>query len=134
VTRGGCLCGEVRYEIRGEPRSLTHCHCSMCRKAHGAAFATFIEIPAKDFQLVRGADRLVRYASSPGSVRPFCPRCGATLFFQTETEEEVWVAAGSLDGDAEIAPSVPRSHSYVASKAPWLHLADGLPRFDGEVA
>jgi hypothetical protein len=130
MMEGGCLCGDVRYEIAGTPRSATHCHCSMCRKAHGAAFATFIEIAADDFRLVRGADSLIHYESSRGSVRPFCPRCGSTLFFQAQAEEQVWVAAGSLDGECAIPPA---SHSYVASKAPWLHLEDGLPKFDTEV-
>ena len=37
---GGCLCGLVRYEIAASLGTTEHCHCSMCRKAHGAAFST----------------------------------------------------------------------------------------------
>ena len=41
MLRGSCLCGTVRYEIRGPVGRVSHCHCAMCRKAHGAAFATY---------------------------------------------------------------------------------------------
>jgi 8-oxo-dGTP pyrophosphatase MutT (NUDIX family) len=126
---GGCLCGEVRYEIRGEARSMTHCHCSMCRKAHGAAFATFIEFARSDFHYTRGEDSIERYLSSPGSRRPFCRSCGSTLLFETEDTEEIWIACGSLDGDPGCRPG---SHIFVASKAAWFHLDDELPKFDAD--
>ena len=124
---GGCLCGAVRYEIRGEVRSMTHCHCSMCRKAHGSAFVTFMEVSRCDFRLTSGEESLVAYESSPGSKRPFCSGCGATLLFDPESGASLWVAAGSLDGDPECRPE---SHIFVASKAPWLEIDDALPKFD----
>ncbi|MEM9775142.1 MAG: hypothetical protein AAF902_11220 [Chloroflexota bacterium] len=37
---GGCLCGAVRYKITGPAKSVEHCHCSHCRKAHGALYAS----------------------------------------------------------------------------------------------
>ncbi len=129
MTEGGCLCGEVRYEIRAEPRSMTHCHCSMCRKAHGAAFATFIEVARGDLRYTRGEDSLERYESSAGSRRPFCPRCGSTLLFDTEGDDAVWIAAGSLDGDPGIRPDV---HIFVASKAPWHRIDDEVAKFDAD--
>ena len=126
MIEGGCLCGAVRYEVRGESRSMQHCHCSMCRRAHGAAFVTFIEIARSDFVYACGEDSLERYESSPGSTRPFCPRCGSTLLFEREGEDEVWIAAGSLDGDPGVRPGF---HIFVASKAPWYPLHDELPKF-----
>ncbi len=127
MLEGGCLCGEVRYELLSEPRSMTHCHCSMCRKAHGAAFVTFIGILRSDFRFARGESSILRYESSPGCNRPFCRRCGSTLFFESAGEEEVWIAAGSLDGDPGCRPD---SHIFVGSKAPWHPLHDELPKFD----
>ena len=41
--RGGCLCGKVRYQIKGRLFDASHCHCSMCRRQHGAAFATYVD-------------------------------------------------------------------------------------------
>jgi hypothetical protein len=127
MIEGGCLCGAVRYELRGEPRSMTHCHCSMCRKAHGAAFVTFVEFARGDFRFTSGEDSTLPYESSPGSRRPFCRRCGSTLLFHSESDDEVWIAAGSLDTDPGCRPG---SHIFVASKAPWLHLDDALAKFD----
>lgn len=37
--RGGWLCGATGYVVDGEFARVTHCHCSTCRKGHGAAFA-----------------------------------------------------------------------------------------------
>jgi hypothetical protein len=128
---GGCLCGDVRYEIRGEPRSMTHCHCSMCRKAHGAAFGTFIEVARGDFRWTQGQASIQNYVSSPGSLRPFCRVCGSTLLFESESEDSVWISAGSLDGDPGCRPG---SEIFVGSKAPWFPLDSELPKFeeDGE--
>ena len=31
---GGCLCGTLRYRaVVGVSKTVTHCYCSMCRKA-----------------------------------------------------------------------------------------------------
>ncbi len=29
---GGCLCGAVRYEVRGPLRPVVYCHCAQCRR------------------------------------------------------------------------------------------------------
>lgn len=129
MIEGGCLCGEVRYQIRGEPRSMTHCHCSMCRKVHGAAFGTYVEIARSDLRYTSGEDSILPYQSSPGSKRPFCRRCGSTLLFESEGAGSLWIAAGSLDGDPGCRPG---SHIFVASKAPWYHFDDELPKFDAD--
>lgn len=81
MLRGSCLCGSVRYEIRGAVGRAVHCHCSMCRKAHGAAFATYGRVERSDFTLVSGAGDIASYSSSPGVTRTFCKRCGSNLQF-----------------------------------------------------
>ncbi len=77
MLRGGCLCGAIRYQIDGALGAMTHCHCSMCRKAHGAAFATYARVLLRDFRFDRGEDQLERYRSSPEVDRAFCKRCGS---------------------------------------------------------
>src|SRR5439155_26248296 len=44
-----------------------------------------------------------------------------------EAGEIVFIAPGLLDDDPEMRP---QAHIFVASKAPWHEIADGLPRFD----
>jgi hypothetical protein len=127
VIEGSCLCGDVRYRVDGPVFRMGHCHCSMCRKAHGAAFGTYVNARAEHFSFVRGEDRLGRYASSPGAVRTFCTRCGATLQWIADAPgAPIGIAAGTLDDDPGIRPEF---HIFVGSKAPWCELPeDGLPR------
>ncbi|MFZ2005552.1 MAG: hypothetical protein WB697_12720 [Stellaceae bacterium] len=33
ITTGRCLCGAIRYEFRGAPEWVVHCHCDSCRSA-----------------------------------------------------------------------------------------------------
>ena len=129
MVEGGCLCGAVRWEVDGPLRHITHCHCSMCRKAHGAAFATYARIGRKRFRFVRGEDVLVRYRSSEKVTRSFCPRCGSTLFWgHDETPDVVEIAVGSVDGDPI---GRPEAHIFVKDKACWVDILDALPRHEG---
>jgi len=126
MIRGSCLCGEVRFEISGALSGASHCHCSMCRKAHGAAFGTYAAARAADFRILSGEDRIVRYRSSAGIVRTFCARCGSTLQWLRESKPEIVdIALGVLDDDPGVRPA---SHIYVASKAPWHEITDRLPQ------
>ena len=128
MIRGSCLCGEVRFEISGKVSGGSNCHCSMCRKAHGAAFGTYALVDAADFRIISGAERIARYASSPGVWRTFCSRCGSNLQWQIETKPNiVEIALGVLDGDPAVRPA---RHIFVGSKAPWHEITDGLPQHD----
>ena len=123
---GSCLCGDVAWEVPGPCDFLYHCHCSICRKFHGASFATLAAAPAAGFRFVRGSERLRRYATSPGNERPFCERCGSPTPSEP-TGERVILPAGALDDDPGARPV---AHIFAASKAPWHEIADTLPRFD----
>ena len=126
MIRGSCLCGDVRIEINGKVSGGSHCHCSMCRKSHGAAFGTYALVNAADFRIVSGAERVTRYASSSGVSRTFCSRCGSTLQWQIETKPDiVEIALGVLDDDPGVRPS---RHIFVGSKAPWHEITDSLPQ------
>lgn len=128
MIRGSCLCGSVRYEIRGALARATNCHCSQCRKAHGAAFGTYARVNWVDFSLIAGEAEIGSYQSSPGVRRTFCKRCGSTLQFIRESRPESFsLTLGTLDEDPGIQPSV---HIFVGSKAPWFQITDGLPQHD----
>jgi len=129
MIRGSCLCKRVRFEIQGKPGPTSHCHCSMCRKATGAAFGTYAEVKIENLKIVSGAELIMRYRSSPGVERTFCARCGSTLQFVSEKNPgKVEVALGTLDDD----PGIPvLRHIFVASKAPWFEITDDLPQFPG---
>lgn len=123
--RGSCLCGAVRYEIAGSLTHAGHCHCSICRKAHGAAFATWAGVEAGHFRWTQGAHQVRCRESSPGHVRCFCEGCGAPLAAM-HGGEVTEVVFASLD-DPGIRPE---AHIFVGSHAIWHEITDGLPQFD----
>jgi len=128
VMRGSCLCGGIRYEISGALVGTLNCHCSMCRKATGAAFRTRASVRAGDFRFVVGEQLLARYGSSPGNVRTFCSVCGSTLITIFPDEPEVLgLALGTLDDDPKVQAGL---HVFVGSKAPWCCISDELPRYE----
>ena len=129
MIRGSCLCGSIRYEVRGPLGPASHCHCSMCRKAHGAAFGTYSRVQRSDFVLVSGSEDIASYQSSSEVTRTFCRRCGSTLQFIRATRPNTFsLALGTLDDDPGVRPSM---HIYVESKVPWLDINDGLPQHVG---
>lgn len=130
--KGSCLCGGIRYEIDGAFGTVVNCHCSMCRKATGAAFRTRAAVPADGFRWLTGESLVSRYESSPGETRTFCRVCGATLptFFR-DHPDQIGLPLGTLDDDPGVRPS---AHVFVDSKAPWFEIADDLPQFAGPLA
>ncbi|HEX6997275.1 MAG TPA: GFA family protein [Gammaproteobacteria bacterium] len=125
--RGGCLCGAVRYEVRGPYRWMAHCHCSLCRRHHGALFSTSLGVDARRFRWLAGEADIVHYRASPAFARPFCRVCGAKVPTASQLSAVVNVPAGTLDGDVAMRP---RTHIFAASKSPATVIADGLRRFD----
>ena len=119
---GGCLCGAIRYEARGEPYHVTHCHCADCRRSAGAAFVTWCSFQQKDFRLTQGELREIAFA---GRLRGFCPDCGTTLTFRSSPEtDEIDVTVSSFDHPEAVSPA---DHIWVEDRLPWIALADGLP-------
>src|SRR4051794_3761233 len=82
TTDGACLCGAVTFSIALPPKWVAHCHCSMCRRAHGAPFVTWVGVASDAFTLTRG--EVQSYASSADATREFCARCGSPLFFRSK--------------------------------------------------
>jgi len=126
---GSCLCGTVQFEIDEFLPQAAHCHCSMCRKFHGAAFATIACVHSSNFRWVEGADSLKRYKAKNGTTRTFCRRCGSSLAFSgpRAPAEEVEIALGAMDGDVPIALS---AHIFVGSAANWTVIGDDLPQYE----
>lgn len=128
--RGSCLCGGVGYEIHGTPLAMYCCHCSMCRKATGSAFATNMLVAEADFVVTRGRALIRAFQSSPGEWRHFCSVCGSPLYSMArEREGVVSVRCGTLDDDPPLRPQM---HIHTASKAPWCDILDAIPRFTAE--
>ena len=130
---GGCLCGAVAYRVTAPAKSLEHCHCSKCRRAHGALTAAGALVDAEHFEVVRGREALVSFTSTPGNHRWFCGRCGCHIYMSVDDiPAELYYWAGSLDdGMAPGHPTEKECHIFMGSKACWDRLDDALPAHDG---
>jgi hypothetical protein len=125
--QGGCLCGAVRFTARTPTLFCVHCHCEWCRRAHGAAFVTWIGVPDDRFELT-AAETLKWYASSEQSKRAFCTECGTTIFFRsTAAPGEIHIARACVPGPIDREP---RAHIFFDAHVPWLNVADELPKHD----
>jgi hypothetical protein len=117
----------VAFVVTASFTSMSHCHCSMCRRQHGSAFSTYCETDAAGYAIERGAEAIVAYASSPEAERRFCGRCGTKLSFHAAAApSRIWIAAGALDDDPGVRPEC---HIFVGSKAGWYDIADPLPQY-----
>ena len=127
MLRGSCLCGGVQYEIAGTLGGARNCHCSMCRKAHSAAFRSRASVQTADFSWTAGEALLSWYESSPGTHRGFCSRCGSALLSRFDNSPEVCgLPLGCLDSDPGVRPTM---HIFTGSKAPWYEITDSLPQY-----
>ena len=113
---GGCLCGAVRYSVRGEPVHVGRCHCTDCRKESGSAFSVYAQWPIEDFEL---NGELASYHG-----RGFCPRCGSRVLNPPDPGDAlIEVRIGSLDN----APFglTPEAEIWVKRREPWLAPVEG---------
>lgn len=118
---GGCLCGAVRFSARGQPLRVGLCHCMDCRKHHGALFHASAIFP-EDAVTVEGET-----GSYQG--RSFCPRCGSSVFSQSDTEMELHL--GAFDAPDQFRPSY---ELWTIRREAWLPDFPGLALYerDGE--
>ncbi len=124
--QGGCLCGGIRYEITGPLTEAGNCHCSMCRRFHGAAFATYAKVSPEHFHWVSGQDLLAVYETSPGIGWAFCRVCGSSLGIPAGGKLGE-ITLGTVDSDPGVRPA---EHTFVGSKAKWFQITDSLPQYD----
>ncbi|HTW74398.1 MAG TPA: GFA family protein [Steroidobacteraceae bacterium] len=125
MIEGACFCGTVRYQASGPCDSMMSCHCSMCRKHHGAAFATYVSTALDGFRWVEGESALLSYRSSAQGVRNSCSVCGSTVPMALQAQAMALLPAGPLEGELGIRP---QAHLFVGSKAPWYTITDDLPQ------
>ncbi len=115
-------------EVDGEIEDFSHCHCSQCRRLHGAAFATFAGVSRDKFRYLSGESDTRIYASSVSHDRVFCAVCGSNILVALDEEPDtLYLSMSAIEGDS-IRP--PGYHIYVGSKAPWHNITDDLKKYD----
>lgn len=124
ATPGSCLCGAVTFSVALPSKWCAHCHCTMCRKYHGAGYVTWVGFKESHFTLKRGENQLTWYQSSAEAQRGFCGKCGSSLFFRSRKwPGEIHVALGVLDGPIDREP---QAHVYHDTHVDWVAIDDAL--------
>jgi hypothetical protein len=125
-TEGNCLCGAVRFTALLPSRWVAHCHCTYCRRAHGAAFVTWVGLDEAAVTIEDSNGALRWNQSSPGASRGFCGQCGSPIFFKGDRwPGELHVARALFTGPVDREP---QAHAYHDTHVSWVTLGDSLPR------
>ena len=124
VIHGSCLCGAVHFNAELPQKWCAHCHCSMCRRQHGAGYVTWVGFHSRQVHIDDPDSALQWHESSPGARRGFCRICGSSLFFESQKwADETHVALGCID---EPHPFKPTAHAYYDTHVSWMSVDEGL--------
>jgi hypothetical protein len=118
---GGCLCGAVRWRASQAPVVVHHCHCGMCRRWTGAAFATLAWFPRS---AVTWTGSPACHRSSPIALRTHCGTCGTALSLAYNARTDIALTVGSMDEPQSVTPT---HHYGVEGRLPWADIGRDLP-------
>lgn len=123
---GGCHCGAIRYEIKGEPINHRLCHCVDCQRNSGAPIVGWLMVDDSRLKVTGEASI---YASSADARRYFCIQCGTGLFYSNDILQpgHVDVQAATLDEPGEVPPE---AHIQVAERIAWMKEVHQLPEYE----
>ena len=124
ITTGGCLCGAVRYEVKGPLRDIVNCHCSMCQKLHGN-FGPHTKARKININIINNGG-LSWYKTSDIAQRGFCRECGSSLFWEPFDLDATGIIAGSLDRSTGLKTV---GHIFVGEKPDFYEITDDNPQF-----
>jgi hypothetical protein len=123
VHQGSCLCGAIRFTIKGDLHAPDACHCGQCRKQSGHFWAsTDVKRAALT---IEGEDNLRWFNASAQARRGFCATCGSFLFWEPTGQDRVAVGMGTIDAPTNTRLAM---HIFVANQGDYYDIADDLPQ------
>jgi len=129
---GGCYCGAIRYEARGEPVHIGMCHCRMCQKWTGLAAAMGIFYPLDSLRFTKGHPKT--FMTSKILQRSFCGDCGTLIghrYVAGAFKQAMAIFIGTHDYPEDLAG--PRAHYGVESHLKnWVQLDEDVPKLKAE--
>jgi len=127
---GGCACGAVRYQVRGDPEICQICHCRFCQRRVGSAIATVAYFDERNVTILQGELGEYEHLSDESGRwlrMQFCPRCGTTVTHTVQIRPGLRaIAVGTLDD-----PEWPRiqRHIWTQSRRSWVSIPAGVVEF-----
>jgi hypothetical protein len=125
---GGCLCGDVRYSVSGDPAVMSICHCRHCQKLTGSAFVEVVAVANESFS-VEGKLQTFTIAGDSGRNKnnKFCPRCGSVVLVEAEGFPGMTlIMGGTLDDPSWLSPTLAL---YRDSAQPWIVIDHDMKNF-----
>jgi hypothetical protein len=130
TAEGRCLCGEVRVEIGVPARWAWHDHSEASRRAHGAAYATYVGSYRSRFRVVEGEQNICRFKDeAAGTVRSFCARCGTPLTYERPRAATMVNVSRALFTTR--TGREPRYHLNLGEAADWAYTGEALAPLKG---
>jgi hypothetical protein len=124
---GQCACAAVKYQVSGNLKDLCHCHCSVCRRIHGAAFVSWGGVLRDEFEYLSGEDNLRSYPFSEKADSVSCQTCSSVILVDFKPEPHMlYITTGAAEGDLDCSNAF---HQFVGSKASWYEITDDLPQY-----
>jgi len=125
TVEGGCTCGEVRYEVTGEPLIVHACHCRWCQRQTGGPHVINALFEAERIELTTGEVEIIKTPSPSGQGQTIarCPKCKVAVwssYYMGGLRDRVrFLRVGTLDNPDLMPPDV---HIYTSTKMPWYEL------------
>ena len=127
---GRCLCGAVELEIDFPAFWAWHDHSAASRRAHGAAYATYIGCWRKHARVAKGQRSIARFEdANTGSTRSFCSRCGTPLLYERKRSPHMVNIPRALFTDR--TGREPRYHVAIEELQDWAYTGKRLVPLKG---
>jgi len=130
VALGQCLCGKVQVEIGIPARWVWHDHSRASRRAHGAAYATYVGSWRSRFRVTKGASVISHFEdATTGDTRSFCARCGTPILYaRKRAPQMVNLPRALFDGRTGREPLY---HIAVGEAPEWAYRGEALRPLKG---
>jgi hypothetical protein len=133
---GGCQCGQVRFEVKGDPVKVYACHCTICQKQSGSAFGMAALYKQQFFNITKGElSNFVRDGTGKSVRNYFCPICGTRIYHQWFTSDGIGpvvnIKPGTLDDSSWLNPGC---HVWTQHAQSWIHFSEDDILFEEQPA
>src|SRR4051812_46376476 len=130
IATGQCLCGKVQVEIGIPARWAWHDHSRASRRAHGAAYATYVGSWRSRFRVTKGASVIAHFKDeTTGDTRGFCTRCGTPVFYaRKRAPQMVNIPRALFDGRTGREPLY---HVAIGETPEWAYRGETLRPLKG---
>lgn len=130
VATARCLCGKVEVDIAVPAFWAWHDHSRDTRRAHGAAYATYVGCWKSKMRVRKGEKRLTCFTDAKtGDMRAFCASCGTpVLYARGRHPRMVNIPRALFDGRTGREPLY---HIAVAEQPEWAYRQETLRPLKG---